>query len=143
MSIAEKLTTITENMQAVYEAGRNSVKLTIDFGTGFAGVSATSPLRFEHKLGMTPIFVAIYADNPQNIIDNGGSASYVIQTDRFKEFPRSYLYCANGTITGATTTEATRLITGWDETYIYINAAASSRIWPPSELSTFTMVCFA
>ena len=147
MSITEKLNIIAANMPNVYEAGQNRIKSTIHFGdSDFAGVwlddEERPPKKFPHKLGRTPVFVAIYANDVQGIKDNSASATYLIQTDRFMDNPRSYLYCAGGAVTGATTSEATRLIVDWDDQYVYVNAAASTRVWPNENISTFTMVCF-
>ncbi|MBQ2862547.1 MAG: hypothetical protein IJE84_00040, partial [Clostridia bacterium] len=84
------------------------------------------------------VFVAIYADD----VDKIPSGTFTIQTDRFGDNPRSYIYTTSGSISGATTTDATRLIVNWDANYIYVNAAASTRPWPPSPVK-FTMICVA
>lgn len=140
MSIADKLVTIAENMQRM--ASRVYIR-TIDFGAdGFAGVGST-PMKFDHGLGKEPIFVAIYANNPEAVLNDTSSTTFVLQADRFLNNNCSYLRCANGTVVVAVNTATDRLITYWDDTCIKVNAAAASYPWPPNTITTFTMICVA
>jgi hypothetical protein len=132
-------------MAKVYASGQasggpsNVYIREIEFENDFNGVTESTPESFSHELGVVPTFVAIYANNEQPLIASG--TQYVVQTDRFKDNPRSYLYCSGGSVAAGTSSDDTRLITGWDENNVYVNAVASSRPWASKEKTTYTMIC--
>lgn len=153
MTTAEKLALIADNMKKVYDAGAasgggssGSLKVdvrTIHFGDStFGGTTEDTLQKFEHGLGVAPIFVAIYANDIDDVITKANGTTYTVQADRLLECPRTYLYLnASGVLTAASFTDEFRLIDRWDATNVYVNAPHSSRPWPAQTLSEFTMVC--
>ena len=165
MNIAiEKLVTIAENVQKVYNsgyaAGRESKGMplsvdirTIKFDDWHVGAAEDTVKEFGHNLDAMPRYVAIFANDPSAIekavLPSGNITAILMQTDRLYNidtksfYTSSYIRCANGTTMAATLPTENRLITGWDASYVYVNAAASSYAWPPSTITTFTMICIA
>ena len=159
MTIAEKLTQIAENSRALYEAGYEAGHVegidvqTIAFEDWHNGTNESSWVVIPHGLGVAPLFVALIADNISAIKNAAlpdGIDSALIQTDAtfdpdtYKKYNVSYIRWQGGassTTTLPTSSYPNRLIAKVDEQNVYINSAAGSYAWAPSDITTYTLIC--
>ena len=164
MSISDKLTTIANNMQAVYDAGYGDgyedghiegidVR-TVRFDGWHNGTSDSSWVVVPHSLGAAPLFVSLVADNIsaiKNVTLPDGIDATLIQTDATfdpdtsEKYNVSYIRWQGGassTTTLPTSSYPNRLIAKVDDQNVYINSAAGSYAWAPSTISTYTLICY-
>lgn len=159
MTIAEKLTQIAENSRSLYDAGYADGHIegidvrTVRFDGWHKGINEADLIGIEHGLGVRPRFVSICADDIESIKSATlpeGIAGTVVQSDRMygrensESYPSTYVRCVSGEFSAAIMgTTPDRLIAKCDERYVYVNSAASSYAWAPSEVTSFTMICLA
>ena len=159
MTIAEKLTTIAENMQKVYDAGKPQYIYigTVGFDNWRTETTVDSLVPIKHELGVKPRFVALIPNNmaaietatpPQNITSIlcqvDATCYHNEDTDTDVYYPANFIrwrdnaYSSSARIVGD---GSNRLITGWDENNIYVNPNGSAETFPPSSVTTFTLIC--
>lgn len=165
MTIAEKLATITNNMQDVYDAGYGDGfsaghicgidVQTVKFGDWHNGTSESSWVVIPHGLGVAPLFVALIAENIsaiKNAALPGGIDAALIQTDATfdpdttEKYGVSYIRWQGGVSNAATLPASgysNRLIAKADDQNVCINSAAGSYAWAPESVTTYTMICIA
>lgn len=125
---------------------------TISFDAWHNGSAQGSLVAFEHGLGVKPRFVAIIADDVEAVksaVMPDGIVASIVQSDRLynpitdEYYNPSYVRYLNSSIGVATLTANFRLISGWDDTYVYVNSAGSTYAWAPESVTTYTMICSA
>lgn len=127
-------------------------KRTISFDDWHIGATEASLIAFEHGLGVKPRFVAIIADDVEaakSATLPEGIVASIIQSDRLynsatgEMYPPSYVRYLNGEISVANLNTNYRLISDWDDRYVYVNSAGATYAWCPSDVTTYTMICIA
>ena len=125
-------------------------KKAIRFDTWHNGSAQGSLVAFEHGLGVKPRFVAIIADDVEAVksaVMPDGIVASIIQSDRLynsatgEMYSPSYVRYFNGEISVASLNTSYRLISGWDDRYVYVNSAGATYAWCPSDVTTYTMIC--
>ena len=125
-------------------------KRTISLENWHIGTTQGSLIAFEHGLGVKPRFVAIIADDVEaakSATLPEGIVASIIQSDRLynsatgEMYSPSYVRYLNGEIGVASLDASYRLISGWDERCVYVNSAAATYAWCPSDVTTYTMIC--
>ena len=166
MTIAEKLATITNNMQDVYDAGYGhgfsdghigGIDIqTVKFSDWHNGYDESTFVVIPHNLRSKPRFVALVADDIPSIVSAtlpDGITATIIQSDstfddsRNSLYPRTYLrITAEGVVTPSsigTDSYKDRLIAKFDGNNVYVNSGGGIYAWAPSSVSTYTMICIA
>ena len=137
----------------VYEEKIEGVdRRCVSFDDWHSGMTEESLIAFEHGLGVAPRFVAIIADDVEAVksaVMPDGIVASIVQSDRLynpitdEYYNPSYVRYLNSSIGVATLAANFRLISGWDDTYVYVNSAGSTYAWAPESVTTYTMICSA
>ena len=135
----------------VYEEQiEDSVKRTVSFDNWHNGTTDGSLIAFEHGLGVKPGYVAIVADDIEAIKNADmpdGIIAGIIQSDRLYNhvtdefYISSYVRYSDGSVGVSTVSAENRLISGWDERYVYVNGASGTYAWAPSAVTTYSLIC--
>lgn len=153
MTIAEKLTTIAENMLNIADRFEGIDISTVGFDNWHTGTSSTSYVTFEHKLGIKPRFVAFIpnditaletAELPSEVASIICQADGLYNPDTDTYCPANFIRLRDGAFASSSRNVndgSNRLIVGWDDKYVYVNSNGSTEAWVPSSISTYTMIC--
>lgn len=158
-NISTKLVRIAERMQDVYQSGYEAGHIEgfdvrrVGFESWHNGTSADTLVQFEHGLGAKPRFVAFIPDNisaienaepPSNITSVICQADAVCNLETNAYCPANFIRRRDGAYSSSARNVgdgSNRLIAGWDDKYIYVNANGSGEAWPPASVTTYTMIC--
>lgn len=164
MSISDKLTTIANNMQTVYDAGYGDGYadgridginvINVRFDDWHNGTNESSWVVIPHGIGVAPLFVTLIADDIgaiKNAALPSGIDAALLQTDATFDPDTSAKYNvsyirwqggASSTTVLPTSSYPNRLIAKVDDQNVYVNSAAGSYAWAPSTISTYTLICY-
>lgn len=159
MTIANKLEKIAQNSRALYDAGYKAGHIkgltvsTVGFTDWHTSTVAGDLQKFKHGFKTKPSFVAFIPNDitalervePPDKINSvicQADATYNPETDTY--CPANFIRFREGAFSSSARLPddgSNRLIAGWDNEFIYVNANGSAEAWPPASVTTFTLIC--